>query len=298
MSDIITLRRHALTPEVRAFFSDYESLTFDNPIDPRERVWSYADDAGERMPIILTALSFTPHHAAPVWLKTISSPEGRGKGQASYVLREVTRLADKHGVAIWLTPKPFGRLDNSLKMSDLKAWYTRHGWVPRDGGVWVRQPITSRVATRWFRTASNACNPVGVSYAWIDPNGKVHPTPHGHESWGITYILGVPSLRDDYKASGASATHTLLKMGWIRFANFTNINVWSDRTPSPAAWRATAELVVGCAVSNRTVDVFEPLIYLEEDDGLAEVYSVSDFVERYADRRLSDRMFDMLMERQ
>ena len=151
---VVNLTRHEMTPGIRSFLAEYKAMTFDHPFDPRERVWSYASNDGERLPLITTALSFTPYHAAPVWFQTISSPEGRGKGQASYVLREITRLADKHGVAIWLTPKPFGKLDNALRMSDLKAWYTRHGWV-RQGSVWVRQPITARVASRWIRVAGD-----------------------------------------------------------------------------------------------------------------------------------------------
>ena len=152
---VVNLTRHEMTPGIRSFLAEYKAMTFDHPFDPRERVWSYASDNGERLPLITTALSFTPYHAAPVWFQTISSPDVRGKGQASYVLREITRLADKHGVAIWLTPKPFGKFDNALKMSDLKAWYTRHGWV-RQGSDWVRHPTTSRVASREFRRTRTA----------------------------------------------------------------------------------------------------------------------------------------------
>ena len=140
-----------------AFLSDYDALTYGNPIDDRVRVWSYVSDDGERVPLITTELQSTPHQEAPIWLKSIASPERQGSGQASYVLKEIARLADKHGVAIWLTPKPFGSLPNGLKMADLKGWYRRHGWVPK-GSVWIREPVTSptdRVASAWLaRTAA------------------------------------------------------------------------------------------------------------------------------------------------
>ena len=121
------------------FMSDYRSMTFDNFLDPRSRVWSYARD-GERLPLIMTEIEPTPYSEAPIWLKSIVSPERQGTGQASAILRKVTDLADKHGVAIWLTPKPFGRVENALSASKLKGWYKRYGWESTYGDVWVRQP--------------------------------------------------------------------------------------------------------------------------------------------------------------
>jgi hypothetical protein len=122
------------------FMSDYRSMTFDNFLDPRSRVWSYATSDGERLPLIMTEIGPTPNHHAPIWLKAIVSPERQGTGQASAILRKITDLADKHGVAIWLTPKPFGNIENALSASKLKGWYKRYGWEPAGGDVWVRQP--------------------------------------------------------------------------------------------------------------------------------------------------------------
>jgi len=142
----LTVQRRPETQGVSGFMAEYEAMTFDHPVDRDARIWSYATEDGERLPIITTEVLRSPYHDEPIWLKSIVSPEGRGKRQASYVLREIARLADKHGVAIWLTPKPFGSLDNALKSNDLKGWYRRHGWVPQKGSVWVRQPVT--VGTR------------------------------------------------------------------------------------------------------------------------------------------------------
>ena len=123
------------------FMSDYRSMTFDNFLDPRSRVWSYATSDGERLPLIMTEIEPTPNHDAPIWLKSIVSPERQGTGQASAILRKITDLADKHGVAIWLTPKPFGNIENALSASKLKGWYKRYGWEPAGGDVWIRQPV-------------------------------------------------------------------------------------------------------------------------------------------------------------
>ena len=153
---------------VSAFLSDYDALTYGNPLDDRVRVWSYVSDDGERVPLITTELQSTPHQEAPIWLKSIASPERQGSGQASYVLKEIARLADKHGVAIWLTPKPFGSLPNGLKMADLKGWYRRHGWVPK-GSVWIREPATSptdRVASAWL--ARTAARPIRIDRVAVD----------------------------------------------------------------------------------------------------------------------------------
>ena len=130
---------------VDGFMSDYRSMTFDNFLDPRSRVWSYAKD-GERLPLIMTEIETTPAHEAPIWFKSIISPQRQGTGQASAILRKVTDLADKHGVSIWLNPKPFGRVENALSASKLKGWYKRHGWEPTYGDVWIRQPAGMKTA--------------------------------------------------------------------------------------------------------------------------------------------------------
>jgi len=129
------------------FMSDYRSMTFDNFLDPRSRVWSYATSTGERLPLIMTEIEPTPHGHAPIWFKSIASPERQGTGQASAILRKVSDLADKHGVALWGTPKPFGNIENALSASKLKGWYKRYGWEPAGGDVWIRRPAgVSRTA--------------------------------------------------------------------------------------------------------------------------------------------------------
>jgi len=118
---------------LNAFMSDYYGMTHPNPIDPRMRVWSYAKaDTGEPLPLILTEME-------PFWgyilFKAIISPEKQGTGQASYILKKITDLADKHGVAMTLTAKPFGTVPNALSKSKLMGWYKRHGWEARSGRI-------------------------------------------------------------------------------------------------------------------------------------------------------------------
>ncbi len=115
------------------FMSQYMGRTWANPLDRHMRVWSFKR-GDENMPIILTDLQemkgggWEPH----VWFKTITSPEKKGQGMASYVLKQITDMADKHDVILKLTAKPFGRSPNALNTAKLMAWYKRNGFVSSD----------------------------------------------------------------------------------------------------------------------------------------------------------------------
>jgi hypothetical protein len=122
--------------------SEYVGKTHDNFVDPSMRVWSYADsDTGERLPLIMTELRKQKWDGEDViWLSAIISPEKQGTGMASEILKMITKMADKHDVKIYLSPKPFGNIPNALSASKLKAWYKRYGWVNDDMGTMVRSP--------------------------------------------------------------------------------------------------------------------------------------------------------------
>ena len=154
-----------------------------------------------------------------------------------------------------------------------------------------------RVAARY----ASECNPSGISYAWIDPHGKVHKTRRGHEQWATEFIHGVPSLLEEYQKLDAHGTpgQVLSKNGWIRFANFTGMTVWAEDEPSAQAWASAAKLVVKCTLSHRDIDPFEPLIWVGEDarQGRAEVYSIDEFLKKWGSRRESEQLFDKLMAR-
>lgn len=124
------------------FMGAYNGKTHDNFLDPSMRVWSYADsETGESLPLIMTEMRKQRWDGDDViWLSAIVSPQKQGTGMASYVLKNITKLADVHEVKIYLSPKPFGRIENKLSASKLKSWYKRYGWVNAGGGTMVRNP--------------------------------------------------------------------------------------------------------------------------------------------------------------
>ncbi len=258
------------------FMSDYRSMTFDNFLDPRSRVWSYATSDGERLPLIMTEIGPTPNHHAPIWLKAIVSPERQGTGQASTILRKITDLADKHGVAIWLTPKPFGNIENALSASKLKGWYKRYGWEPAGGDVWVRQPAgvsrTARGKTykdlggKWKKKAgpkswrseitpgspAEDCDAM-VSTAWVSPQGKMvflrGQTHEGFaEKWALRNEPGLHAQIVEYGQNArphASIWHrVMLDRGWLQLQGLSSIVV--PPRPSRKQLENVANFFAGC----------------------------------------------------
>jgi hypothetical protein len=146
------------------------------------------------------------------------------------------------------------------------------------------------------KKASAACNPNGFSYAWVDPYGKVHQTRQGPESWAMEFVSGIPDLREQVRDTYGEV---LLKEGWVRIANFTGMAVWKESTPSRKAWETVTQIVRDCVLQHRDIDPFEPLVFVEQESagGRAEVYSVADFMEKFADPRASDQLFESLMSR-
>lgn len=68
---------------------------------------------------------------------------GSPKGGGAAVIRHLTRQADRHQVALYISPEPFG--PKRLNKKQLRAWYQRHGWVdaPQKPGLYgtmVRLP--------------------------------------------------------------------------------------------------------------------------------------------------------------
>jgi hypothetical protein len=51
-----------------------------------------------------------------------------GAGNGSLMLRELCRLADRHGMELELRPLPFGRKPHPLTREQLRVWYQRHGF--------------------------------------------------------------------------------------------------------------------------------------------------------------------------
>lgn len=70
---------------------------------------------------------------AGVHLSTIVSYDDGGQGNASKTLKYLLELADKHGVTLDLTAKPYGTFEHAKSTDDLVRWYARNGFVPEEG---------------------------------------------------------------------------------------------------------------------------------------------------------------------
>lgn len=145
---------------------------------------------------------------------------------------------------------------------------------------------------------SEACRQNGVSYAWIDPHGEIHETGSDHEDWAYRFVQRFPDMKREAELEG-DASSVLLFRGWIRVGNFTAMQVWDERTPSTAAWRAAVDMVRGCVVQNLSLDLFQPRVFLDKMDVTekAAVYSIADFIERFGGKRENDAFFEALLSR-
>lgn len=130
-----------LVASTSGFMSDYQGKTHDNFLDPRSRVWSFADEDGERMPLVMTEMStWKGQGDDAISFHSIISPQKQGTGIASYVLKQIAKMADKHQVTLYMSPKPFGTVPNKLNKSQLVSWYKRNGFEKAQGGQMVRRP--------------------------------------------------------------------------------------------------------------------------------------------------------------
>ena len=132
------------TASPSGFMSQYQGRTWQNPMDRHTRGWSFVNDKKEDMPIILTDMEARKwDREDAIWFKAIISPEKKGAGMASHVLKQIAEMGDKHKVLIYLTVKPFGNVPNQLNKSQLMSWYKRYGWQNSDkdyGDYLVRFP--------------------------------------------------------------------------------------------------------------------------------------------------------------
>ena len=64
-------------------------------------------------------------------------PECEGEGYASEVMKKIAALADKHGVVMRSTIKPFG--SKRVEAGDLMKWYSSVGFVKAGKGI-IREP--------------------------------------------------------------------------------------------------------------------------------------------------------------
>ena len=108
------------------FMVAYEAFTEPHPWERGWRVWPNG---------IYTHLEKTAPWVLKdaINLRAIVSSDERRAGEASRVLRHITRLADRYQVKVTLSAKPFTGITDKLDQDDLVAWYKRHGWQRRRG---------------------------------------------------------------------------------------------------------------------------------------------------------------------
>lgn len=123
---MLTLKIHPKNSEqTSAFLGDFEKVTSQSPLACNERIWD------ESVAVNLCVFNGRIH---------ISSIESMhpGKGKASELLRWITDCADRCGVEIDASIKPFG--EGGLSAQALQSWYERYGFEILEGGKILRQP--------------------------------------------------------------------------------------------------------------------------------------------------------------
>lgn len=142
------------------------------------------------------------------WIKT--SPWGHGIGERA--LRELTRLADQHGVVVKLTV-------DGADPDRLTRWYRRHGFEGE--GVMVREPKRMQEA---FRPPTQPVPVESVTRGayWLDRSGNFYPTKtpkypsNEHNQWACQAMGLEFDSRRDFREE-------LKKLGWARVSA-----VWSS----------------------------------------------------------------------
>jgi hypothetical protein len=129
VNEMFEIKNH---PHIDSFMKDYHANTEAHPFDRRIRL--HSNDVG-------TELS---RFGDRVHMSSIINFNDKGKGHASKTLRDVTSLADKHGVKLHLSVKPFkaGSMGKDLNTKGLASWYGRHGFKGSNSDM-TRQPNVS-----------------------------------------------------------------------------------------------------------------------------------------------------------
>lgn len=100
---------------------DIQSLGYPNPLNSREIV---IDNS-----VIVEIGIFDKR----LHFSSIQSMD-KGQGNAGRVMQQIVDIADKYGVTIALTPKPFGMSKDKLTKPQLVAFYKKYGFKPEKGG--------------------------------------------------------------------------------------------------------------------------------------------------------------------
>ena len=110
---------------------DIQSLGYPNPLNSREIV---IDNS------VLVEIGIFDKR---LHFSSIQSMD-KGQGNAGRVMQKIVDIADKHGVTIALTPKPFGTNANNLTKSQLIVFYKKYGFKPEKGGFGDMERIANK----------------------------------------------------------------------------------------------------------------------------------------------------------
>ena len=158
---------------------------------------------------------------------------------------------------------------------------------------WTRYNTTGK---GWRRIrATNLrppCNPFEHGYAFIEPSGKVHLLNMSHPNWAENYLFDHPELGDWDEQIGG-----LLKHGWIRVTNITNLNVLALNTPPKAAWAAVLDLMVDCVRKDMDPNVIIYVDHEEGDSNRTSKWRAGDFARKFGGQVYEDAIFDAAMSR-
>ena len=113
---------------------DIQSLGYPNPLNSREIV---IDNS------VLVEIGIFDKR---LHFSSIQSMD-KGQGNAGRVMQKIVDIADKHGVTIALTPKPFGGKNGSpiLTKSQLVTFYKKYGFKPEKGGFGDMERIANKI---------------------------------------------------------------------------------------------------------------------------------------------------------
>ena len=136
------------------------------------------------------------------------------------------------------------------------------------------------------------CDPSEHGYAFVDPSGKVYVLDRSHPKWAEDYLFNHPEL-----GSWLERTGGLLKHGWIRVANVTNLSVAGLDVPPKAAWRAVLDMVVDCVRKGMNPDTVIHVDHGVGDQERSSAWTAADFARRFGGRVYEDAVFEAALSR-
>jgi hypothetical protein len=112
---------------------DIQSLGYPNPLNPREIV--IGNSVIVEISIFDKRLYFSSIHSID-----------RGQGNAGMVMQKIVDIADKYGVTIALTPKPFGTGKDMLNKAQLVTFYKKYGFKPEKDGFGDMERVANKLS--------------------------------------------------------------------------------------------------------------------------------------------------------